>query len=52
MSGQDYSHWNEEAEIVRQQENDQDSPYYHMSDEEIKEDVYRRMEDDDWEGGY
>lgn len=46
-----YEHWNEEADRVRHEENDPDSPYYHMSDEEIKEDVRRRMEEDDWEGG-
>jgi hypothetical protein len=46
-----YAHWNEEADIIRHAENDPFSPYCDMTDEEIKEDVYRRMREDEDEGG-
>jgi hypothetical protein len=43
----DYDHWNEEAPIVWARENDFDSPYADMSDEEIKQAVYDRDDYDD-----
>ena len=42
----EYGHWNEEAAIVREAENDWDSPYADMTDDEIKQSVYDRMRDD------
>lgn len=45
----DYEHWNEEAPIVWASENDFDSPMADMSDDEIKEAVYRRMSEEDWD---
>jgi hypothetical protein len=47
----DYEHWNEEAAIVHNAENDFDSPFADMSDDEIKQRVYDGLDDDD-EGGY
>lgn len=44
-----YSHWNEEADIIREAENDWDSPMADMSDQEIKQQVYDRMKDDDYD---
>lgn len=49
MAIRDYEHWNEEAPVVWARENDFDSPMADMSDEEIKQRVYDRMnDDDDW----
>lgn len=46
--------WNEEAPRVWAEENDFDSPYADMTDEEIKQAVYDRMSEDfdgpDWDG--
>lgn len=52
MSVNDYSHWNEEAAIVWQAENDFDSPYCDMSDDDIKQSVYDRAYDDDCDDLY
>ena len=49
MALRDYSHWNEEAPIVQEQENDWDSPYADMTDDEIKQAVYDRMMDPDYD---
>jgi hypothetical protein len=43
----DYDHWNEEAPIVWTAENDMDSPYCDMTDDEIIQSVFDRMDDDD-----
>jgi hypothetical protein len=45
----DYSHWNEEAEIVWAAENDFNSPMADMTDDEIKQHVYNRMSADDYD---
>jgi hypothetical protein len=42
-----YEHWNEEADRIAYKENDPDSKYADMSDEEIKQAVYDRMNDED-----
>lgn len=47
MSIRDYEHWNEEAPLVWAAENNFDSPYADMSDDEIKQAVYDRLDDDD-----
>lgn len=47
MALRDYEHWNEEAPIVQAADNDYDSPYCDMTDDEIKEMVYSRDYDDD-----
>jgi hypothetical protein len=44
----DYAHHNEEAAIVWAAENDFDSPMCDMTDNEIKQAVYDRMDDDDY----
>lgn len=54
MAIADYGEWNEEASIVWAAENDFDSPMADMSDEDIKQAVYDRMDEDfdhpeDWE---
>lgn len=49
MPIKDYEHHNEEAAIVWAAENDFDSPMCDMSDEEIKQRVYDRENDDDWD---
>lgn len=43
-----YEHWNEEADRIRYAETDFDSPYADCSDEEIKQAVYDR-EEEDWD---
>lgn len=45
----DYSDWNEEASIVWAKENDFNSPYADMSDDDIKQSVYDRMSDDSYD---
>lgn len=42
MAPKEYDHWNEEADIVWAAENDFDSPMADMTDDEIKESVYKR----------
>jgi hypothetical protein len=47
-----YEHWNEEADRIRYAETDFNSPMADMSDEDIKQAVYDREDDDcpsDWE---
>ena len=46
VSLRDYAHWNEEAPIVWAAENDFDSPMADMTDDEIKQAVYDRGDDD------
>lgn len=45
----DYEHWNEEAPIVWAAENDFESPMCDMTDDEIKQAVYDRIDNDDFE---
>lgn len=44
-----YSHWNEEAQRVKDEENDYESPYADMSDEEIKQAVYDKFNDPEFD---
>lgn len=45
----DYSHHGEDAPIIWAAENDFDSPYADMTDDEIKQRVYDRFNDPDFD---
>lgn len=51
-----YEHWNEEAPIVKARENrdayERGSEFADMTDDEIKQAVYDRMCDDNYEGDW
>jgi hypothetical protein len=44
-----YSHWNEEAPIVKERETDYESPYCDMTDAEIKQAVHDKFNDPEFD---